>query len=252
MQYLISFSNLERVVIHTEYVSTEIIINFNVDHMASKLIIYSKLPKLKEGHNFKCTIFDLLKNKIVFEQLVTNTELHGRLESGIYSILDGHIYYNNKVIKIRYDLIEKRQAFQLTENQIFDYYQDIFSLQDGEKIMVGCPLDSKCMSKLVYIMRNPKHLKKARIMVLPYLHQKRLYLNRKKMNTEYFYTSIRQEIPSYIKHMVSSDEYRALQAMKSIISINLTESKYYVFSARGILRNRVKFSHIIHEFGKLI
>lgn len=116
VQYLVSFSNLERVVIHTEYVSTEVIINFNVDHMANKLIIYSKLPKLKEGHNFKCTIFDLLKNKIVFEQLVTNTELHGRLESGIYSILDGHIYYNNKVIKIRYDLIEKRQAFQLTEN----------------------------------------------------------------------------------------------------------------------------------------
>lgn len=118
--------------------------------------------------------------------------------------------------------------------------------------MVGCPLDSKCMSKLVYIMRNPKHLKKARVMVLPYLHQKRLYLNRKKMNTEYFYTSIAQEIPSYFKHMISNDEYQSLKQQKSIVSVNLTESKYYVYSARGILRNRVKFNHIIREYGKIV
>jgi hypothetical protein len=32
--------------------------------------------------------------------------------------------------------------------------------------------------------------KPMRILILPYLHERRIYLNRKKMNTDYFYTSI--------------------------------------------------------------
>lgn len=178
VEYNLSFSNIERVVIHTEYVSTEVIINFGVDQMANRLIMYSYLPKLQEGFNYKVTLFDLTKNRIIFEQMVTNKELHGRLQSGLYIIIDGHIYYKNNVIKVRYDLIDKNQGMHLNEDMVFDYYYNIFKLNEGEQVMVGCPLDSKVNHRLFYIMRNPHHLKKARIMVLPYLHQKRLYLHR--------------------------------------------------------------------------
>ena len=81
---------------------------------------------LQEGYNNKITLFDLTNKRIIFEMIVTNSELHGRLESGLYVIIDGHIYYKNKIIKIRYDLIEKKQGMHLSEEEVFDYYDNIF------------------------------------------------------------------------------------------------------------------------------
>jgi len=37
---------------------------------------------------------------------VKSPEIIGRLKSNLYNFVGGHIYYNNKVIKIRYDLLE--------------------------------------------------------------------------------------------------------------------------------------------------
>jgi len=51
-------------------------------------------------------LFDLKNHKTVFEKLITQPALIGRLESGCYTLINGHIYFNNNVIKIRYDLIE--------------------------------------------------------------------------------------------------------------------------------------------------
>ena len=42
---------------------------------------------------------------IEIESYLEFTPLIGRLESGLYTFVDGHIYYNNNCIKIRYDLI---------------------------------------------------------------------------------------------------------------------------------------------------
>jgi len=39
-----------------------------------------------------------------------NLELYGRLECGYYEFQGGHIYYNNNVIKVRYDLIDRPEA----------------------------------------------------------------------------------------------------------------------------------------------
>ena len=57
--YTISFSDIERAVIHSEYANQERIINFSVDSEANKLVIFSLLPRLKEGQNHRVTIFDL-------------------------------------------------------------------------------------------------------------------------------------------------------------------------------------------------
>lgn len=251
VQYKIRFSDIERVVLHSEYVNNERIINFNVDSEANKLVVYSQMPKLKEGYNFKCTIFDLFKSKILFEQLVTNTELHGRLESGLYTLIDGHIYYNNQVIKIRYDLIEHAQGNIYNEEQIFDYYGNIFTLEDGEKVSANFPMDSRCMNKLVYIIKSPSKFKVSRFMVLPYLHENRIYLNRKKVNTEYFYTAIDPECPVYFKNLYGQALFNKYQRQKSIMCMNLSESKYYIYSERGILRNRIDFKAITNQDGKI-
>lgn len=38
--------------------------------------------------------------------MIKNKPLIGRLASGMYTFVDGHIYYNNNVIKIRYDIVQ--------------------------------------------------------------------------------------------------------------------------------------------------
>lgn len=53
--------------------------------------------------------------KVVYEILISYKPLIGRLESGQYTFVDGHIYYSNNVIKIRYDLIESPQGEKYSE-----------------------------------------------------------------------------------------------------------------------------------------
>ena len=60
--------------------------------------------------------------------MIKTREIIGRLKSNLYNYTEGHIYYNNKVIKIRYDLISQRKGAQITENELFDHYDNIFKL----------------------------------------------------------------------------------------------------------------------------
>lgn len=66
------------------------------------------------------------KKKIIFETKIVHEPLIQRLKSGLYTLVDGHIYFNNNVIKIRYDLMEKKDSHILLEDEVFDYYTDIF------------------------------------------------------------------------------------------------------------------------------
>mmetsp|Transcript_1931 Transcript_1931/g.2766 ORF Transcript_1931/g.2766 Transcript_1931/m.2766 type:complete len:509 (+) Transcript_1931:3115-4641(+) len=237
VKIMVDFGTYEMSMAHREFVHNEYIINFNVDQGSMKLIIFSKVAKLDEQLSYKITIFDLLKKKINYESLIQDKELCGRLESGLYTLVDGHIYYNNNCIKIRYDLISQVNGLQFKENEIFDYYYNIFALNEGEKILTNCPLDSISYHKFVFIITNPVKLLPSRVVIVPYLHEKRIYLNRNKTNTEYFYTSIEQYSHS---------------KQRSIVCVNLSESKYYIYSQRGLLRNRIDFSKEVKFSGSPI
>lgn len=71
-------------------------------------------------------IYSMKKKKIIFETKIVHEPLIQRLKSGLYTLVDGHIYFNNNVIKIRYDLMEKKDSHILLEDEVFDYYTDIF------------------------------------------------------------------------------------------------------------------------------
>ena len=44
----------------------------------------------------------------------------------LYCFVDGHIYYNNDVIKIRYDLLKREtKCADYGEYEVFDYYENI-------------------------------------------------------------------------------------------------------------------------------
>ena len=102
----------------------------------------------------------------------------GRLEQGMYTLSDGYIYYNNHIIKIRYDLIDRQDGDKYRENEIFDYYFDIFVLAPGEKAISGTPIDSYRDHKMAYIISDKVNYGITKIFYVPYLHDKKIYLNR--------------------------------------------------------------------------
>ena len=84
----------------------EQLVNFSIDTSANRMLIYSKVQGISESLSNKVQIFDLVKKTVIFDILVKDVELIGRLNSGLYTLTNGHIYYSNDVIKIRYDLID--------------------------------------------------------------------------------------------------------------------------------------------------
>lgn len=71
-------------------------------------------------------MFDLKSKKNDIEILLKDKSLIGRFESGVYIVSNGHIYFGNDVIKMRYDLVKKLGGNQLGEQDFFNKYIDIF------------------------------------------------------------------------------------------------------------------------------
>ena len=163
----------------------------------------------------------------------------------MYSMMDGMIYFNNDCIKLRYDVINRSDAHAYQENEVFDFYYSIFDLQPGERVKQGTPLDSFRDHKLAYIIENKIDKTTSKVKFVPYLHERRVYLNRQKMNTQYFYTTIETCIEEEDAQCEKEDSFT------SIVSINLTESKMYVYSQNGVLFNRENFSYLVHEYGEV-
>lgn len=74
----------------------------------------------------------------------------------MYTLVDGHIYYNNDLIKVRYDLLEQKNSKDLEEDQIFDYYENIFNLEDHEAFYTKMPICSLRFHRMVYVTKNRK------------------------------------------------------------------------------------------------
>jgi len=92
----------------------------------------------------------------------------------------GHIYYNNKVIKIRYDLLDEKQTkFDLEEDQVFDHYSDVLYIDPDDQVQSDTPLQTCLYHRLAYVIHNQKKLQTRKVLVLPYLHERKIYLNRK-------------------------------------------------------------------------
>jgi len=135
----------------------------------------------------------------------------GRLLSGLYTFVDGHIYYNNNVIKIRYDLIESFDSHRYKENEVFDYYFDIFELTAGKVVRSNTPLDSHQNHRFGYIITDRFHKATKKLIILPYLHENRIYLNRLKQRNDYYYTSLESNIEDQIDYNLRLEEIYKLK-----------------------------------------
>ena len=82
------------------------ILNFGVDNTNQRLLILTGIMNRKNKRDKFITIFCFNQERIIFTMQVHNKVLIGRLKSNLYNFVGGHIYFNNNVIKIRYDLID--------------------------------------------------------------------------------------------------------------------------------------------------
>ena len=71
----------------------------------------------------------------------------------------------------------------------FNKYQNVVKLEEGEMIKTNSPIVSNESHRFAYVILNKKLTQPKKITVLPYLHERKLYLNRLKKGTNYFYTS---------------------------------------------------------------
>ena len=140
---------------------------------------------------YKLKFFSIQKAQTIFEVQLNFMPFVGRLKSSLYQLIHGHVYYNNDMIKIRYDLINSPKNYKYKEGELFDYYFGIFKFEkNSTRIRSNTPLDSIRYHKFVYVTQDSQCNSPRQIICLPYLHERRIYLNRIKDNTDYFYTCI--------------------------------------------------------------
>jgi hypothetical protein len=120
------------------------------------------------------------------------------------------------VIKIRYDLIRKNSINTYTEYEVFDYYRNLMDLEHGEDIQLFTPEVSLNCNKMVYMTQSANshriadhyqdhnhsakeeghdHLEflPSKIIIMPFLHERKIYFSRTIQFYDYFYFSVRRE-----------------------------------------------------------
>lgn len=62
---------------------------------------------IKKRLGKKVTIIDVNERNTLYQMKLEDPELKGRLKTNLFIFMDGHMYYNNKCIKLRYDILKK-------------------------------------------------------------------------------------------------------------------------------------------------
>ena len=88
----------------------EKIIAYAIDPSDDILIIAYKTQKLKAKGAVRFKFYCLVRDKTLLCLNVTNPDIVGRIKLGLFNLINGHMYFSNKVIKIRYDLLRAEQV----------------------------------------------------------------------------------------------------------------------------------------------
>lgn len=84
----------------------EQVLTYGYDEKAHMIILLKKPMKKKSIRYVSLVSLEEDESKVLYHSKVENEELIGRLKSELYMFVQGHIYYNDDVIKIRYDLLQ--------------------------------------------------------------------------------------------------------------------------------------------------
>lgn len=121
------------------------------------LMILSR--EIKSVLKFKDSVFIKIKDlkekdSIILEQEILDENMKGILISGQYQLINGHIYFNNNVIKIRYDLIKQLGAKKSNFDIYFNQYSEILKLNKGETVKTNSPIDNYQGHRFGYVVLN--------------------------------------------------------------------------------------------------
>ena len=91
----------------------------------------------KKGNQIYIKFWDSKADRMIYEDFITNHNLFGIFTSAAFAFVGNHLYFNNNVIKIRIDIMAKRN---MTEQQLFCQYNNIFTLDKGTRVKINSPL----------------------------------------------------------------------------------------------------------------
>jgi uncharacterized protein YwqG len=106
-------------------------LNFKIDRNNNFLFLISNEIGQNERHDpVYLMIKDLnFKDKIILETEIFDHELKGIFVSDQYILIDGHLYFNNNVIKLRYELMQQYPNTQEFQSIFFNYYSQILHME---------------------------------------------------------------------------------------------------------------------------
>ena len=226
----------------------ETLLDFEVDSVNKKLIVFAKKKQLGVG-DFSIKFVDMKTKKFQEYHFKKEgaLELYGRFYCGLYEFQGGHIYYNNNVIKVRWDIIESSSALTYSLDDVLDKYSDVLPIPDHKAIAIGFPFDSKYMNKLAYVIRSCSSCNNdssSKLLIMPYLHDRKIYNNHREKNTRYFMTQLpEQDKPTQLASQIKPTDKHPAQDKagdnleghepteedNSIMRINITDSIFQVF-----------------------
>lgn len=188
----VKYNDYDMTVISKENCDLFDYIDFKIDGAnMMMLLILKKVVANSEDEPVYIRIISLNEgSKCVFDDDIHAEDLKGVFKSGHYTLIDGHMYFRNQVIKIRYELMSEYSVSDLSIDCIFNRYPEVLELADNDVVKAKSPLNAMQSHRFAYVILNPIDLIPKRVMMMPYLHERKIYLNRIKKNTEYFYTSI--------------------------------------------------------------
>lgn len=165
--------------------------------------------------------------------------LIGRLKCRMFELVDGHLYYQDNVIKIHYDVLQRKQTSRtLEQSEVFSEYRHMLCLdaERGDKATTRMPRADHYRHRLLYLVKD-EHLKRpVRVLSLPFLHERRIHLWAGNAQKRYFST------------MVPPDD-TSVSTNHLIAMINLTNSYYVLFTTSGVNLGERDYSGLVRRYG---
>jgi hypothetical protein len=111
-------------------------------------------------------------------------------------------------------------------------------MQGGQEILAENPMLCVEFNRMAYISVNPRKFLPKKLMVIPFMHERKIYLNKQKPGHRYFYTTI-EEVPEdqifdAQNQFVNAWGNKAADSSRYIISMDIDGDMYYVMSDKGI------------------
>lgn len=97
--------------------------------------------KMNNGR-IQMIVTDLETEQMIGQAFIKDKQLVGQFFSDMFTFMDGHMYFNNSVVKFRYDLIKSSRDRFMPSKEFFNTYNNLIELKSGEAVYAKQPLMS--------------------------------------------------------------------------------------------------------------